>query len=179
MSETPDLKTCPFCGGKARLYVEAGWRGPHKIDCHHCDFTMTSQIPEGVVPKWNRRSHLSTYRDILHDHARNGDLVAARALSDEYAELSAEVDLDRAVTEEDIISAGFSTPIGMMRGASCIAEGRESVYVRHHPTHGQQWSPEQDEEWHPLRTLREFRALCMLFGITPGSATPSESPGRT
>lgn len=56
-----DLKSCPFCGGKARLFVNGGVR----VLCSKCyasTMTLTdnmkyeSNAVETVVEVWNRRA---------------------------------------------------------------------------------------------------------------------------
>ena len=53
------LKPCPFCGGKARLYIRLGlwWvscttsREECEVDCH----TRVCDLPDMAVKIWNKR----------------------------------------------------------------------------------------------------------------------------
>lgn len=53
------LKPCPFCGGKARLYNRFGWwyvacgtmRDKCKVDCS----TIQFDSPDKAVEVWNKR----------------------------------------------------------------------------------------------------------------------------
>lgn len=56
-----DLKPCPFCGGKARLFVNGGVR----VICSKChvgtmiltdNMEYESNAVETVIEKWNRRA---------------------------------------------------------------------------------------------------------------------------
>lgn len=56
-----DLKPCPFCGGKARLFVNGGVR----VICSKCyvatmilsdNMEYESNAVETVIEKWNRRT---------------------------------------------------------------------------------------------------------------------------
>lgn len=56
-----DLKPCPFCGGKARLFVSDGVR----VICSKCyagtkiltdNMEYSSNATETVVEAWNRRA---------------------------------------------------------------------------------------------------------------------------
>jgi len=54
MSET--LKPCPFCGGKAELYVYV-INGDKRIRCSHCGCSTSGYgEPEYAVTAWNRRT---------------------------------------------------------------------------------------------------------------------------
>lgn len=55
-----ELKPCPFCGGKARLFVSNGVR----VFCTKCDLTTRISVDcerietsavEDVIKAWNRR----------------------------------------------------------------------------------------------------------------------------
>lgn len=65
--EMPELKRCPFCGGKAYLFVDSGV----KVYCSCCNaqtqilFDMRSgnNIPagsavKGVIALWNKRTEM-------------------------------------------------------------------------------------------------------------------------
>lgn len=74
-----DLKPCPFCGGKARLFVNGGVR----VICSKCcvgtmiltdSLAYESNAVETVIKAWNRRG------DVVHGrwvtHYRSGTTVA-------------------------------------------------------------------------------------------------------
>lgn len=57
-----ELKPCPFCGGKARLFVSNGVR----VICHKCGATtrilvdserVETNAVENVIKSWNRRKN--------------------------------------------------------------------------------------------------------------------------
>ena len=57
----PELKPCPFCGGKARLFVNGGVR----VLCSKCyastkiltdELEYSSNAVETVIVEWNRRT---------------------------------------------------------------------------------------------------------------------------
>lgn len=58
----PELKSCPFCGGKARLFVDGGVR----VLCSKCyastkiltdELEYSSNAVETVIGEWNRRTN--------------------------------------------------------------------------------------------------------------------------
>lgn len=58
----PELKPCPFCGGKARLFVNGGVR----VLCSKCyastkilteELEYISNAVETVIVEWNRRAN--------------------------------------------------------------------------------------------------------------------------
>jgi Lar family restriction alleviation protein len=67
MTETTELKPCPFCGGPGKLssYI-SGHCNPkldmlyHYAECERCDITLgNEEVPEKAAQKWNHRA-LST-----------------------------------------------------------------------------------------------------------------------
>ena len=51
----PDLKPCPFCGGKAELFHS--YDGYHCVQCTCCACGTIHMITEmAVVRMWNRRA---------------------------------------------------------------------------------------------------------------------------
>lgn len=59
-----ELKSCPFCGGKARLYANSGVR----VICTKCyastrslkdELEFNSNAVETVIEAWNRRAENS------------------------------------------------------------------------------------------------------------------------
>lgn len=74
-----DLKPCPFCGGKARLFVNGGVR----VICSECyvgtmiltdNMEHESNAVETVIEKWNRRAEMVHGRWVTH--YRSGTTVA-------------------------------------------------------------------------------------------------------
>lgn len=68
MSETPELKPCPFCNGRPTMNriireYEAGPDGPageyeahHEIHCDECGFSIGEEYRGDAVRDWNRRA---------------------------------------------------------------------------------------------------------------------------
>lgn len=51
----PELKPCPFCGGKARL--NQAYDGSFCVQCTKCgNGTLMEKTKETVIKKWNRRA---------------------------------------------------------------------------------------------------------------------------
>ena len=66
-----ELEPCPFCGGKARLFVNGGVR----VLCSKCyastkiltdNMEYESNAVETVVEVWNRRADNDTNRDVYN-----------------------------------------------------------------------------------------------------------------
>ena len=55
----PELKNCPFCGGKATYFSCA--EGTHAIRCNDCDVYMYSKLFQEIVDRWNSRTCCPSY----------------------------------------------------------------------------------------------------------------------
>ena len=65
MSDTPDLKPCPFCGAKPIVYeIEPHehsvvglpkFGGAYVVECALCNVGFTGETMEDVLYAWNRR----------------------------------------------------------------------------------------------------------------------------
>lgn len=52
----PELKPCPFCGGKARLFTDDDKYYSHIVACENCGArTLREHIEAIAVSYWNRR----------------------------------------------------------------------------------------------------------------------------
>ena len=57
------LKSCPFCGGKARLFDYDpfdGYQGDlrkYKVKCTMCEANIERHTLDGVMKVWNRRKN--------------------------------------------------------------------------------------------------------------------------
>jgi hypothetical protein len=51
--EDDELKTCPFCGGKARTITAGGFLVA--VSCRSCSATITESTREVAVSLWNMR----------------------------------------------------------------------------------------------------------------------------
>lgn len=47
------LKPCPFCGGKAGLWLDIGKE--YSVRCKRCDARMLASSAESAIRKWNNR----------------------------------------------------------------------------------------------------------------------------
>ena len=68
------LKPCPFCGGKADLYLDG--RGLYVVQCDYCgNRTICCQTKEGAVGAWNRRKDEDVVRckDCIYREQADGD----------------------------------------------------------------------------------------------------------
>lgn len=57
MSEI-ELKSCPFCGGKAGLWLDIGKE--YSVRCKRCDARMLASSAESAIKNWNCRIGQST-----------------------------------------------------------------------------------------------------------------------
>lgn len=57
MTETVELRPCPFCGGEADIvYPEwASWASFVVIRCSRCNASISCDKTSDVIKKWNRR----------------------------------------------------------------------------------------------------------------------------
>ena len=54
--KTPDLKPCPFCGGKAEVFIDATKYYKHFVSCLKCGMRTPCEHIEAIaVSIWNRR----------------------------------------------------------------------------------------------------------------------------
>ncbi|WP_367882762.1 Lar family restriction alleviation protein [Cloacibacillus porcorum] len=52
----PELKPCPFCGSKAKLYQ--AYDGSYCVQCTKCaNRTLCRKTKETVIASWNRRAN--------------------------------------------------------------------------------------------------------------------------
>jgi len=55
MSESPNLKPCPFCGSAEQVELAMRGGGGAVIRCSSCDAALYGTTPESTVKGWNRR----------------------------------------------------------------------------------------------------------------------------
>lgn len=48
-----ELKPCPFCGGKAGLWLDIGKE--YSVRCKRCDARMLASSAESAIRKWGNR----------------------------------------------------------------------------------------------------------------------------
>ena len=83
MSESTELKPCPFCGHKpevTRVHEHPnGEKYPAIIGCLRCNFCLTSDNEEGLFVRWNVRP----VEDAMRAEVDRLNAYAMRLLSDE------------------------------------------------------------------------------------------------
>lgn len=57
MNKQPELKPCPFCGGKARMY---DYLASYSIECMDCQASIEYKTDVKVIYAWNRRVNEQT-----------------------------------------------------------------------------------------------------------------------
>ena len=83
MTDAPELKPCPFCGGGARIYQDSSHSTAWFCGCEDWDCfgnMMWDETKTGATDKWNRRADLSSPLGVvaMRDAAAN---VAFRELT--------------------------------------------------------------------------------------------------
>jgi hypothetical protein len=156
-------KPCPCCGGRASNLMAVG-----VIRCDGCHLEIRRTTYEEAWDAWNRRSFPHPIGYALADYLHTGNIQALMMVLDEEwgARERAKGELDRALTSGDFLGHGFES-IGVDSYLAYVGASYPIQIARFHQDGYWSWCAGDNRIIGVLKTIRQFIALCTLFGISP------------
>jgi hypothetical protein len=161
---------CPCCGGEAHCAFSPG-----VIRCDGCGLEIIKDTYGEAIAAWNRRHNPYGNTPLaftLAAYLLHGDSVGLQVAKDVVMELGlweqAEGELGGPVEIDHIRAAGFTcnpnVPWEWSNGNLRITIATDTQTIWHTSQH---YVRDSNGDRARLDTLRQFLALCTLFGITP------------
>lgn len=107
MTDAPELKPCPFCGGGARIYQDPSHSTAWFCGCEDWDCfgnMMWDETKTGATDKWNRRAlPLPTHAALLAAALRLPEVAALVEALDDMCIIAKQDDWDKSLSGRQLV----------------------------------------------------------------------------
>lgn len=116
MTDAPELKPCPFCGGGARIYQDPSHSTAWFCGCEDWDCfgnMMWDETKAGATEKWNRRADLSSPLGAVAMRDAAAECVMRARMGDadnDLRSIGANIESIPLPTHADLLAAAIKQP---------------------------------------------------------------------